>query len=73
MNKKQRRFLERNLTHEQKVRLFLWNINKNIVNGVACIIAFMLMLICSLTESFLFGLVSLIGMWIILINLWIIS
>jgi len=69
MNEKQKRLLERNLTHEQKVRISLWDINMNIKYGNGWVITFILLLMCFLTKSLLFGIISIIGMWAILIAL----
>jgi len=69
MNEKQIKLLERNITHEQRVRISLWDINRNIRYGVGLIAGFILVLICSITKSLLFIIISTIGIWAIFITL----
>jgi len=47
----------------------LWQINKNIIYGFNFVCAFILILVCVTTKSLLFGVISVLGMWAMLIAL----
>jgi len=61
--------LKGSLTQEQIIRFSLWKINRDIIYGSIFISFFILMLICSITKSLLFGVISTLAMYVFCIAL----